>query len=140
MNIKIEEKNIFLNLDSVSKEDAIKRAGEELVKLGYVDEKYIDYMLERERLTTTYMGLGIAIPHGVNEAKKTIHKSGLVFLQYPNGVDFDGEKAYLVIGLAGKGDEHLEVLSSVAIKISDELVEKLKNTTNKQDFIEEFGE
>lgn len=140
MNIKLEEKNIFLNLDSVSKEDAIIRAGEELVKLGCVDEKYIDYMLEREKLTTTYMGLGIAIPHGVNEAKKTIHKSGLVFLQYPNGVDFDGEKAYLVIGIAGKGDEHLEVLSSVAIKISEELTEKLKNTTNKQDFLDEFGE
>ena len=140
MNIKLEEKNIFLNLESVSKEEAIKRAGEELVKLGCVDEEYINYMLEREKLTTTYMGLGIAIPHGVNEAKKTIHKSGLVFLQYPNGVDFDGEKAYLVIGLAGKDDEHLEVLSSVAIKISEELVEKLKNTDNKQDFIVEFGE
>ncbi len=140
MNIKLEEKNIFLNLESVSKEEAITRAGEELVKLGCVDEEYINYMLEREKLTTTYMGLGIAIPHGVNEAKKTIHKSGLVFLQYPNGVDFDGEKAYLVIGLAGKDDEHLEVLSSVAIKISEELVEKLKNTDNKQDFIEEFGE
>ena len=140
MNIKLEEKNIFLNLESVSKEEAIKSAGEELVKLGCVDEEYINYMLEREKLTTTYMGLGIAIPHGVNEAKKTIHKSGLVFLQYPNGVDFDGEKAYLVIGLAGKDDEHLEVLSSVAIKISEELVEKLKNTDNKQDFIEEFGE
>lgn len=139
MNIKLEERNIFLNLDSVSKEEAIIRAGEELVNLGCVDKNYIDYMLEREKLTTTYMGLGIAIPHGVNEAKDTIHESGLVFLQYPNGVDFDGEKAYLVIGLAGKGDEHLEVLSSVAIKISDELVEKLKNTTNKQDFIDEFG-
>lgn len=139
MNIKLEERNIFLNLDSVSKEEAIIRAGEELVNLGCVDKNYIDYMLEREKLTTTYMGLGIAIPHGVNEAKDTIHESGLVFLQYPNGVDFDGEKAYLVIGLAGKGDEHLEVLSSVAIKISEELVEKLKNTDNKQDFIEEFG-
>lgn len=139
MNIKLEERNIFLNLDSVSKEEAIIRAGEELVNLGCVDKNYIDYMLEREKLTTTYMGLGIAIPHGVNEAKDTIHESGLVFLQYPNGVDFDGEKAYLVIGLAGKGDEHIEVLSSVAIKISDELVEKLKNTTNKQDFIDEFG-
>ncbi|WP_297687758.1 PTS sugar transporter subunit IIA [uncultured Anaerococcus sp.] len=140
MNIKLEEKNIFLNLDTVSKEEAIIRAGEELVKLGCVDKEYIDYMLEREKLATTYMGLGIAIPHGINEAKKTIHESGLVFLQYPNGVDFDGEKAYLVIGIAGKGDEHLEVLSSVAIKISEELTEKLKNTTNKQDFLDEFGE
>lgn len=140
MNLKLEEKNIFLNLESESKEDAIVRAGKELVKLGSVDEEYIDYMLEREKVATTYMGLGIAIPHGVNEAKKTIKESGIVFLQYPNGVDFGDEKAYIVIGIAGKGDEHLEILSSVAIKIDDDLVEKLKDTKDKEDFIREFGE
>jgi PTS system mannitol-specific IIA component len=139
MKLKLEEKNIFLNLKSESKEDAIVRAGQELVKMGCVDKEYIDYMLEREKVATTYMGLGIAIPHGVNEAKKTIKESGIVFLQYPDGVDFGEEKAYLVIGIAGKGDEHLEILSSVAIKIDEDLVEKLKNTDNKQDFIDEFG-
>lgn len=139
MKLKLEEKNIFLNLKSESKEDAIVRAGQELVKMGCVDKEYIDYMLEREKVATTYMGLGIAIPHGVNEAKKTIKESGIVFLQYPDGVDFGEEKAYLVIGIAGKGDEHLEILSSVAIKIDEDLVEKLKNTDNKQNFIDEFG-
>lgn len=139
MKLKLEEKNIFLNLKSESKEDAIVRAGQELVKMGCVDKEYIDYMLEREKVATTYMGLGIAIPHGVNEAKKTIKESCIVFLQYPDGVDFGEEKAYLVIGIAGKGDEHLEILSSVAIKIDEDLVEKLKNTDNKQDFIDEFG-
>lgn len=140
MALKLEEKNIFLNLDSESKEDAIKRAGRELVNLGCVDEKYIDYMLEREKVTTTYMGMGIAIPHGVNEAKKTIKKSGIVFLQYPNGVDFGEEKAYLVIGIAGKNDEHLEILSNVAIKIEEDLVNRLKDTNDKKDFIEAFGD
>ncbi|MDO4662159.1 MAG: PTS sugar transporter subunit IIA [Tissierellia bacterium] len=140
MALKLEEKNIFLNLDSESKEDAIKRAGRELVNLGCVDEKYIDYMLEREKVTTTYMGMGIAIPHGVNEAKKTIKKSGIVFLQYPNGVDFGEEKAYLVIGIAGKDDEHLEILSNVAIKIEEDLVNRLKDTNDKKDFIEAFGD
>ncbi|MDO5027487.1 MAG: PTS sugar transporter subunit IIA [Tissierellia bacterium] len=140
MNIKLDEKNVFLNLASETKEDAIKRAGKELVHLGYVDEDYIDFMLEREKVATTYMGLGIAIPHGVNEAKKTIKESGLVFLQYPNGIDFGDEKAYILIGLAGKGDEHLEILSNVAIKIDEDLVSKLKNTDKKEDFLEEFGE
>ncbi|MDO4604782.1 MAG: PTS sugar transporter subunit IIA [Helcococcus sp.] len=140
MTLKLEDKHIFLNLASVSKEDAIKEAGRHLVNLGCVDEKYIDHMLEREKIMTTYMGEGIAIPHGVNEAKENIKESGVVFLQYPNGVDFDGETAFLVIGIAGKGDEHLEILSNIAIKIDVNLISQLKNTNNKQDFIDAFGE
>lgn len=138
MNLKMKEDLIFLNLESVSKEEAIVAAGEKLVQLGCVDESYIQYMLEREKVMTTYMGMGIAIPHGTNEAKSSVKESGLVFLQYPNGVDFNGEKAYLVIGIAGKGDEHLEILSNIAINVSDELVDKLKSTSNKQDFIDAF--
>ena len=138
MSLKLSEDMIFLNLESVSKEEAIVAAGEQLVALGCADDVYIEHMLEREKIMTTYMGMGIAIPHGTNEAKEYIKKSGVVFLQYPNGVDFDGEKAYLIIGIAGKGDEHLEILSNIAIKISDELVDKLKATDNKADFINEF--
>ncbi|MGO3017965.1 MAG: PTS sugar transporter subunit IIA [Anaerococcus sp.] len=138
MNLKLKEDVIFLDLESVSKEEAIAAAGKKLVELGCVDDDYVDYMLEREKVMTTYMGMGIAIPHGTNEAKEFIKETGVVFLQYPNGIDFDGEKAYLVIGIAGKGDEHLELLSNIAIKISDELVDKLKATDNKNDFIEEF--
>lgn len=133
------EENIFLNLESVSKEDAIKMAGRKLVENGYVDEGYIDAMLEREKIMTTYLGMGFAIPHGVNEAKKTIKSSGIVILQYPNGVDFGDEKAYIIIGIAGVNDEHLEILSKISILIDDELCEKLKNEQNKTEFIKLFA-
>ncbi|NLW52707.1 MAG: PTS sugar transporter subunit IIA [Tissierellia bacterium] len=139
MELKLKKEDIFLGLESVTKEEAIIAAGQKLVDKGCVEPSYIDYMLEREKVMTTYMGLGIAIPHGTNEAKNTIKESGVVFLQYPQGVQFDEELAYLVIGIAGKGDEHLEILSNIAIKIEDELVERLKVTTDEQDFLDAFG-
>ena len=135
----LSENNILLGLESESKEDAITRAGELLVKGGYVKEGYIDAMHEREKVVTTYIGMGVAIPHGIGEAKKQIEKSGVVVLQYPNGVKFGDELAYLVIGIAGAGDEHLEILSNIATSLEDEsLVEKLNNTTNKQDILSVF--
>ena len=135
----LSENNILLGLESESKEDAITRAGKLLVKGGYVKEGYIDAMHEREKVVTTYIGMGVAIPHGIGEAKKQIKKSGVVVLQYPNGVKFGDELAYLVIGIAGAGDEHLEILSNIATSLEDEsLVEKLNNTTNKQDILSVF--
>ncbi len=135
----LSENNIVLGLESESKEDAITRAGKLLVKGGYVKEGYIDAMHEREKVVTTYIGMGVAIPHGIGEAKKQIEKSGVVVLQYPNGVKFGDELAYLVIGIAGAGDEHLEILSNIATSLEDEsLVEKLNNTTNKQDILSVF--
>lgn len=135
----LSESNILLGLESESKEDAITRAGKLLVKGGYVKEGYIDAMHERERVVTTYIGMGVAIPHGIGEAKKEIEKSGVVVLQYPNGVKFGDELAYLVIGIAGAGDEHLEILSNIATSLEDpNLVEKLNNTKNKQDILNVF--
>lgn len=137
--MELRKSDVVLGLDSVSKEEAIKATGKKLVERGSVDESYIDSMLEREQKATTYMGLGIAIPHGTNEAKDTIKESGIVFLQYPDGVDFNGQKAYILIGIAGKGDEHLEILSNVAVKINDDLAEKLKTSKDEQDFLDAFG-
>ena len=133
------KENIFLGLDSVSKEDAIVLAGQKLVENGYVNENYIEAMLEREKLMTTFMGMGVAIPHGVNEAKKEVKESGIVILQFPEGVDFDGEKAHLVIGIAGDGNEHLEILSNIAVVLDDELTDRLKNSTSKDEVLEAFA-
>ena len=133
------KENIFLGLDSVSKEDAIVLAGQKLVENGYVNENYIEAMLEREKLMTTVMGMGVAIPHGVNEAKKEVKESGIVILQFPEGVDFDGEKAHLVIGIAGVGNEHLEILSNIAVVLDDELTDRLKNSTSKDEVLEAFA-
>ena len=86
-------------------------------------------MQEREKIVSTYMGMGVAIPHGTTQAKDTVKKTGIVLLQYPEGVDFGDEKAQLVFGIAGIGDEHLELLGKICAMLEDEnLLETLKTT------------
>lgn len=131
----INKEGIRLNLSPVSKEDAIRAAGELLVAQGCVEPAYVEAMLDRERLTTTYMGMGLAIPHGTTQAKETVKKTGIVFTQYPDGVDFGDEKAQLVIGIAGIGDEHLDLLAKIADALEDEEVLEKMKTTNDVDWI-----
>ena len=136
----LKSDNIILGLKSESKEEAIERAGKMLVKEGYVNNNYIAAMQEREKIVSTYIGMGIAIPHGVGEAKKEVKESGIVVLQYPDGVVFGDDLAYLVIGIAGFGDDHLEILSNIATSLEDEtLVDKLKNTNNKFEILQTFN-
>lgn len=112
--------NIRTGLPSESKEEAIRRAGKMLVDSGCVTLGYVNAMIEREKLQTTYMGMGIAIPHGTSEAKGKVLRSGVVVLQYPEGVDFGEEKARLVIGIAGAGDSHMDIISGIAAALEDE--------------------
>ena len=136
----LKSDNIILGLKSESKEEAIERAGKMLVKEGYVNNNYIAAMQEREKIVSTYIGMGIAIPHGVGEAKKEVKESGIVVLQYPDGVVFGDDLAYLVIGIAGVGDDHLEILSNIATSLEDEtLLDKLKNTNNKFEILQTFN-
>ena len=133
------EEGIKTGLKPVDKFEAIKAAGKLLNELGYVEEGYIDAMVKREETVTTYMGLGVAIPHGTGDAKKKVQKTGIVMLQYPEGVDFDGEKAQLVFGIAGIGDEHLGLLAKISEIIEDpERLEQLKTTENVDEIMEMF--
>ncbi|HJG06993.1 PTS mannitol transporter subunit IICBA [Megamonas hypermegale] len=137
----LKRANIRLGLDSVSKEEAIKMAGELLYESGYVGKAYIDGMLARERDVSTFMGRGIAIPHGENAVKDSVKKSGIVVLQFPQGVDFGTGTAHLVIGIAGKGDEHLAILANIAIALdeySDKQMEEFFKTTDKEALYELF--
>lgn len=126
---------IKLNQAPVSKEEAIQAAGELLAELGYVDASYADAMQEREKLMTTYMGMGVAIPHGTTQAKGTVKKTGIVLLQYPEGVDFGEEKAQLVFGIAGIGDEHLDLLSKICEMLEDQEVLETLKTTNDTEWV-----
>ena len=129
----INAAGIKLNQAPVSKEEAIRAAGQLLVAQGCVDTDYVEAMVERENRVSTYMGMGIAIPHGTSEAKGTVKKTGIVLLQYPEGVDFGKEKAQLVIGIAGIGDEHLDLLSNICTILEDEAtLEKMKKTNDVQ--------
>ena len=126
--------NVVVGCASVSKEDAIKAAGERLVKSGYVETPYVEGMLARERDISTYIGKGIAIPHGENAVKQYVKKSGIVVMQYPNGVQFaDGNVAHLIVGIAGKDNDHLAILANIAMTMdecSDEQLENLYKTTD----------
>ena len=126
---------IKLGQKSVTKEEAIQAAGELLEKLGYVDHTYVDAMQEREKLVSTYMGMGVAIPHGTTQAKDTVKKTGIVCFQYPDGVDFGSEKAQLVFGIAGIGDEHLDLLGKLCTLLEDSALLETLKTTDDVDWV-----
>ena len=127
----LRPENILTGLAPESKEAAIRRAGVLLQVSGCVDAGYIEAMLDREKVASTYMGEGLAIPHGTAEGKASVRRSGIVVLQYPEGVDFDGEKARLLVGIAGVGDEHLSLLAKVAGALEDPgVLERLCSTSD----------
>lgn len=110
-----------MGLDSVDKNKSIESIGQQMSRMGYVEEGYYNYMLERENKSTTYIGNYVAIPHGTHEGKSKVKRPGIVINQYPNGVDFgNGNIAYFLIGIAGKDNEHVDLIANIADIIEDE--------------------
>ncbi|ARB83130.1 MULTISPECIES: PTS mannitol transporter subunit IICBA [Yersinia] len=140
---KLGAGNIFLNQHAATKEQAIRFAGEQLVKGGYVEPEYVEAMLEREKLTSTYLGESIAVPHGTIEAKDRVLKTGVVFCQYPDGVRFGDEEdevACLVIGIAARNNEHIHVITSLTNALDDDsVIERLSKTTSVQEVLDLLG-
>jgi PTS system mannitol-specific IIA component len=117
---------VRIHSGSSTQEAALQEATDILVSAGAVTPAYVDAMRQREETVSTYMGNGLAIPHGTNDTKDAILESALSVVRYDGGVDWDGNPVTFVVGIAGKGDEHLEILSQIALLFSDEDdVEKL---------------
>lgn len=112
--------NVRIVPGGATRDDAIRAAGRILVDAGAVDPSYIESMLERESSVSTYMGNWLAIPHGTNEAKDLIRRSAMSLLRYEEPIDWGGESARFVVGIAGLENEHLEILSKIAIVFSDD--------------------
>ncbi|WP_078555414.1 PTS sugar transporter subunit IIA [Bacillus alkalicellulosilyticus] len=138
----LTKQNIILNASFKDKEEAIRSTGEILVDKGYVEPTYIDKMLEREELTSTYMGNYVAIPHGTEDSKKSVITSGLSIIQVPNGVEFGQDNIVKVlIGIAGKDGEHLDILSQIAIVCSEEEnIQKIVDAKSEDEILELFAE
>lgn len=118
---------IRIHSGSATQAQAMKEAADILETSGAVTGAYFDAMQQREVAVSTYMGNELAIPHGTNETKDAILDSALSFVRYDGGVDWGGEHVTFVVGIAGKGDEHLEILSQIALLFSeDDEVAKLK--------------
>ena len=126
---------IKLHGEARTRDDAIREVGAMLVQSGSVTQAYADAMFDREATVSTYMGNFLAIPHGTNEAKDGIVSSALAVIRYDEPIDWDGNPVRFVVGIAGKGDDHLGILSGIAIAFSDEdTVAKLGAATTPQEF------
>jgi len=134
--------NIRLNQSFSDKEEAIRFTGQILVDNGHIEASYIEKMIERENLTSTFMGNNVAIPHGTEDARDLVLKTGLSVVTVPSGVDFgDGNMVKVLIGIAGKGDDHLEILSNIAIVLSEEEnIQKIVDASTEQEIISIFEE
>ena len=132
---------IRLQATAEDKFDAIRQSGQLLVDSGCVQPQYVEGMLAREGIMSTYLGNGVSIPHGQDENRADILQTGISVLQLPAGVEWeDGEKAYLIIGIAASSDEHIGVLSNLAEVIEDEdMTQKLIETSDPALILEQLG-
>lgn len=130
--------NDVLPLDSIvlagtatSAAGAIDEAGALLVAADAVEPAYVDAMHEREKSVSTYMGNGLAIPHGTNEAKSTIRRTGISFVRYPEPIDWNGKPAEFVVGIAGQGNDHMALLTKIAhVFLDKDEVARLRAATS----------
>ena len=139
MTILSKEK-IKLNAVVQDKYEAIRMVGQMLVDAGHAPQEYIGKMIEREEALSTYIGGGLAMPHGTNEAKALIRSTGMAVMIVPDGVDFGGEEpAELIIGLAAVGDDHLDILTNVAMLVSEEEdMQRILNAASEEELISIF--
>jgi mannitol/fructose-specific phosphotransferase system IIA component len=125
----LKKENIILNQPKAEREAVIRRCGGMLFDSGYVNENYIEGMIKRDNSFSTGIGNFIAIPHGEEAYKKDIVSTGIVILTYPEGIDWHGTPVYLVIGIAAKGDEHLDIMGNVVdhLETGDDTIKLVKN-------------
>ncbi|MFT3871345.1 MAG: PTS mannitol transporter subunit IICBA [Nocardioides sp.] len=127
---------VVLHGTARSRDDAIAEAGNLLVDVGAVDPAYVASMHERETSVSTHMGNGLAIPHGTNEAKDSIHRTALSFVRYDSPVDWNGKPAEFVIGIAGAGKEHLALLGKVAgVFVDADQVARLRSAQSAEEVV-----
>ncbi|ELV2914064.1 PTS sugar transporter subunit IIA [Staphylococcus pseudintermedius] len=137
----LRDENILLNQSISTQEEAIEKAGQLLVDSGAVKAGYVQAMKDREQIVSTFMGNALAIPHGTDEAKNEVIASGLSLLQIPEGLLWNGKEVKVVIGIAGKDGEHLDLLSQIAMAFSEEEnIHKIVNAASPQAIRQVFEE
>lgn len=115
----LAEVSINLDASATSRDDAIRQAGAGLKAAGAINDSYIDAMIDRENSVSTFMGEGVAIPHGTLSAKDSVMSDALSLVRFPDGVDWDGNDVRLAFGIAAKGNGHIALLSQLATVLMD---------------------
>ena len=132
--------SIRLHGTATTRDGAITEVGELLVSTGSVTTDYVTAMFARESSVSTYMGNLLAIPHGTNESKDAVHHSAVAVVRYDHDIDWGGHPVRFVIGIAGKGDSHLEVLGAIALVFSDmTAVDELQKASSPKQVLDRLG-
>jgi len=127
---------VRLGLRASDRFDAVRQAGDLLVAIGAVEAPYVEAMLERERQISTSLGEGFAIPHGTDESRRWIRQTKLVFLQFPEGVDWGDDTVRVCVGIAAVGDEHVGLLARLAeVLIVPEQAARLRDAERIEDVL-----
>ncbi|MCT2584301.1 PTS sugar transporter subunit IIA [Actinophytocola gossypii] len=130
----LSQEGIRLGRTATDKWDAVTQCGALLDELGAIEPGYAETMHERERSMSTYIGEGVAIPHGTDASRALVRRTTLGVLQFPDGVDWDGQRVTICVAIAAKGDEHVAVLSSLAqILMDPQQAERLRTSSNVEE-------
>jgi PTS system mannitol-specific IIA component len=132
----LDRRAIRLAEPATDRDDAIRRCGQALVDIGAVAPSYVDSMLDRERSISTYVGEGVAIPHGTLASKETVRRDALSFLRFESEVDWDGSPVTVAIGIAAAGNGHVGILSQLAqILLDPDRARGLREATDADDVL-----
>jgi len=132
----LSREGVRLGLKAADRADAIQQAGEVLVEIGAVEAPYVEAMHEREKVLSSYVGEAFALPHGTDQSRVHIKRSAVVFLQFPDGLDWEGESVRACIAIAARSDEHIHVMGSLAgVLVDADKAEILRTTSNPDEVI-----
>jgi mannitol/fructose-specific phosphotransferase system IIA component len=125
--------SVRLDCRATDRMDAVRQSGAALVDAGLVDPAYVDAMLEREKTLSTHLGEGFAMPHGTNDSRRHVRSAGIAVLQFPAGVDWDGDRVVVAVAVASATDEHVAILEALANVLADpERAGELRQATDPQ--------
>ncbi|MFG2074160.1 PTS sugar transporter subunit IIA [Nonomuraea maritima] len=135
----LDPRAVLLHESAADRDAAIRRCGRALVEIGAVAESYVEAMLERERTISTYVGEGVAIPHGTAAAKEDVERDAICVVRFPGGVDWDGEQVTLCVGIAAKGNGHVPLLAELAeILLDPDRARTLREATEVSQILKEL--
>jgi mannitol/fructose-specific phosphotransferase system IIA component len=127
----VQEDGVRLGCVATDKWDAVRQSGALLVELGAVEPAYAAAMIEREQSVSTFIGEGVAIPHGTDASRALVRRTALAVLAFPAGVDWDGNDVRMCVAIAARGEEHVTVLSGLAqILMEPDQAERLRTATD----------
>ncbi|GLW34448.1 PTS sugar transporter subunit IIA [Actinoplanes regularis] len=140
MSELLDRRAIRLAEPAADRDDAIRRTGAALVGIGAAAPGYVDNMLVREQSISTYIGAGVAIPHGTVDGKGLVERDALAVLRFPGGVDWDGERVTVCVGIAARGDGHVELLAALAeVLLDEDQARELREATDPETVIRLLG-